>query len=693
MRYLLLARNSSSVAALSLWLEAFGEQPLANAPATDSRCLIWTAGKTGDLERTTKCYERAVKWIEREAAMSDGSLALNEVVVLIDRANPDDLNAAWVSDQSAVAENEWNSLLAMLILTFPEIYWAFGTLTCKDRPEWSAAHSLTSVISKARRDTLFDPTGLVQWVKTKTNSKLSKGGAKSADGRPMDILPIPIRRLYATAIDEEKSYAYLHAYTAYRNGFCADAVTSWALMSDRFNAGEGNHDYYLLIEDMNLNFPDKPDIHLSSPNHRAEKCTLLEKNECSSRRALITSGAETSDDANRLAEWQLFLGIVKPDCIKLFRRITVWVWSHVGRGFSQSELNKTKTTFFPKLWQAFRHPQATKEGVIQKSKGRILNKPVGGMFDLWKNLDLKSQAHTAQIQGRSEADGKLVCDGYVWPIRKSTEQKCRDQSSDSSNGDHSAPGKLMLVAETLLRRAEVFSKEACTVKDYIKGAVLATEALELLGGRTPTMSLVALGLKHQYEAQAECAFVGVGYHFDVKSRVAEIQRDVDVICEWFGARRRKESGLSAQVSILNRLVLVLRDAGRFEEENECLVALRRSNRELSYLQERNFKRCKLIPYWLRRYAEFLMVSFPQFLLVLFCWLLLGFVGWKICDSAHEWKAAISGTIGSFVGGNAAPSDSNAPNNLLLFWSSFLALAGLFHFGVFVSYLYSVVSRK
>lgn len=71
----------------------------------------------------------------------------------------------------------------------------------------------------------------------------------------------------------------------------------------------------------------------------------------------------------------------------------------------------------------------------------------------------------------------------------------------------------MLIAETLLRRAEIFASEACTVKDYIKGAVLATEALEMLGGRTATLSLVALGLNHQFEVLAECAFVGVGYHF------------------------------------------------------------------------------------------------------------------------------------------------------------------------------------
>ena len=94
---------------------------------------------------------------------------------------------------------------------------------------------------------------------------------------------------------------------------------------------------------------------------------------------------------------------------------------------------------------------------------------------------------------------------------------------------------------------------ACTVKDFIKGAVLATDAAELLGGRTPTLTLAAIALKHEYEARAECAFVGVGYHFDVDGRIAEIGTQLRAVCQWFSRKNRRFSALDATVVITNRL--------------------------------------------------------------------------------------------------------------------------------------------
>ncbi|MFI3218743.1 MAG: hypothetical protein QX189_06430 [Methylococcales bacterium] len=43
----------------------------------------------------------------------------------------------------------------------------------------------------------------------------------------------------------------------------------------------------------------------------------------------------------------------------------------------------------------------------------------------------------------------------------------------------------MLIAEALLNRATKLLPKAQTVQDFIQGAVLATEATELLSGMTP----------------------------------------------------------------------------------------------------------------------------------------------------------------------------------------------------------------
>lgn len=105
----------------------------------------------------------------------------------------------------------------MLILTFPEIHWAFGVLAHKSqRRIGQSTIRLRLCEIGPSRDALFNPTGLTQWVKRRSTAEM------------------PYRKLGACSIDEEKSYAYLHAYTAYRFGFRVDVVTSWALMNELF---------------------------------------------------------------------------------------------------------------------------------------------------------------------------------------------------------------------------------------------------------------------------------------------------------------------------------------------------------------------------------------------------------------------------------------------------------------------------
>jgi len=295
------------------------------------------------------------------------------------------------------------------------------------------------------------------------------------------------------------------------------------------------------------------------------------------------------------------------------------------------------------------------------------------MIDLWREAGLfKFLRENKNRRGNAK--------GFFWPPKQLNKKNVQKELG------HGAPGKLMLIAETLLSRATALLPKAQTVQDYIQGAVLATEAAELLSGMTPTLTLQALLLKHEFEARAECAFVGVGYHFDVKTRAKEIEQEVKATARWFAKEKREESKLHALVTIMNRLAQVFREAGRFEEEHECMVRTRRWHRQLVFSKINN-------PFlWaingLLWYAEFLLASFPIFILAILLWLAASSMAWWFIEG--DWKSAISGVWSAFFSGTEAKETSPWA---LLGVSCVIVGAGFFHLGVLVAYFYSLISRR
>lgn len=116
---------------------------------------------------------------------------------------------------------------------------------------------------------------------------------------------------------------------------------------------------------------------------------------------------------------------------------------------------------------------------------------------------------------------------------------------------------------------------------------MTVDASECLGGRTPTLTLTAISLKNEFEVKAECAFMGVGYHPNLETRLDELDDEVSSVTRWFHEDVRRRSTLDAKASVLNRLALVFREAGRMEEEQMSLDVLRRINRRISAPQNPN----------------------------------------------------------------------------------------------------------
>ena len=647
-RYIILCQSEVTAAALDAWRELLGAEKRFGKDETPDPIVFDPDGCLE--ERGAGAYRTLVHRIELAAGLADGSPVAGKIVVLVDSIRP--------SRMSAIAEGcTWDHLVAMLILTFPEVNWIFGVVQGKtdlrktrdtvDGQEDSAdlagtgdifpatEHNLLSLLAKPHREPLFDPTSLREWVKRRSTQALVRLGREIEDETAaIDEVGIPRRTQRAASIDEEPEYAFLHGYAAYRYGFLADAVTTWDLMDHLFGVQAkdcGHHGYSLLLEDMRLQFPDKPgDHHLSmlrssfikdKKTGRATHCPLLD-NDCdtSQWRFLITTG-QMGKDRDLVADNEDYL--------------------------------EGKTV----------------------GRGAVLYKPLGGLIDLWDKAELSKDLDQGSRPGNAG--------GFVWPPTFQEEALLTG---------HGSPGKLSLVAGTLIGRAMKLRNHADTVVEFLRGSVLCMEATELLGGKTPTLTLSGLALKHEFEVKAECAFLGAGYHFVLDRRLEELEKEVAAVTRWFHNDVRKRAKWDAMASILNRLTLVYRGAGQVEEEQECLVALRKLNRKMQ--RPRGWK--VLNPFaWLVHgilaYGEWLLISFSHIVLMTTLWILALTAAASVVgsgdffDPVHATSRVLSWTFG---GGTET---EGAVATILLSWCG--VIVGLFHLGILISYLYSLIARK
>lgn len=107
----------------------------------------------------------------------------------------------------------------------------------------------------------------------------------------------------------------------------------------------------------------------------------------------------------------------------------------------------------------------------QKGAGKhveTLYKPYAGIFRLWSRTRFG------------------VAEGFIWPPPK--------ESFSVNEHGHSSRGVLLVIAEKLIERAEKLLPDVHSVQQAVQGAVWATDALEILGGRTPTIAIEALRL-------------------------------------------------------------------------------------------------------------------------------------------------------------------------------------------------------
>jgi hypothetical protein len=641
MRYLILAQSDVTARALGAWLELLGEPPLEEEPGgcmMDGRILSHRGADSFPGGFVCGFQTISAKLGAMVEEPSPGG-----TLVLVDTVNLEDLSAVG-------SPSGWNRLLALLILAFPEVRWVFGVFTGSENEEnqkLQLRHGLVSLFGPVF-DPLYDGTGLRNHIRGQTRH--TKNGEKP-------VAPwIPVRRQWAVAIDDEAAYAHLHTYIAYRHGYRGFAITTKALadqvLGTSKNVENGKAEEFdlwdlskpdLTLEDLFLGFPDK-----QGGDHWAN---------------LETRGN---------AWWKL--STVADNNFELRRYIISSRHDH-GLGNSDRAINR---------------------GVMSQLRaknrsGLEVLKPVSGIFALWKALRLDRELKSVDKSTGRHYRG--LAPKFFWPPEPDRDRPHYqdgegEAKSGETSGGHSAPGLLLLVAETLIERAERIIDNVRNVKDAVRGAVLATSALELLGPRTPTTARDALELKHRFEVLAECQFGGIEYNLQLEERFDEIRTETRLLGAWYGRRAREVAVLNAELAILSRLVTIFRDYNEFDEEDKTLQRVRSVQRGI-WLRRAGPAAWLVWPF--RAYVEYLLGSTVRFATALFLWVtgltLIFWVGGTDENLAHALHAGVTTFFGF------EPPGADEAEGVAFTAGLLGAFSGFLHLGIFISRLYNLISRK
>lgn len=610
-------------------------------------------------EWIVRAFRQTVADIEGLIEQAGGAREMRNTLAIVHLNDPA-LSSLGELNPISTEGGTWSAVVAMLVLAFPETHWCFSTgYDPLDSFLFEKAHMLDADDIKAgidrilefrekRFSPLFDPTGLRSHIRSRIGNEVQER-QKHGAGKPKPIAPyVPMRPRLAAALDEEESYAYLNAYAAYRFGFRAHVITSYGMMHEVLG-GDARRPALGAAGDNHISLIFE-DLYLGFPDKDPELLSPI-------------SDLMTRDGLFR-------------ELPEIEQRILVTV-GHQNREEDQA------------IW-------TTNHAYLQTRRRRgkycrTIYKPGSGLFDIWNHSGLRQRLR--RTGGRAA--------GFVWPPEKS--------SAAEAQGGHSAPGRLLLVSTCLVERAGRIMSSAKSVPETIHGAVLALEALEYLGHRTPTASLEALALKHKLEVLAECMFYGVEYNMDVKSRFMEIEREVASIGGWFKPSTRKPSRLNAEIRIVSELMSLFREHSQFDEEQKSLARIRGLHRRLWF---RRNKMWAWLLYPARWYVEFLLGSVLRFVLAILLWivvltLIYGIVLYPHPDQPYlnslSLLHGLSDAVTAFLG-MQPPHDLRAlvqehspagggHEELIVIITIVAILASFVHLGIFVSHLYSILARR
>jgi hypothetical protein len=586
------------------------------------------------------------------------------ITAIVDKVNP--------ALMDPLASNGWSSLIAMLVLAFPEVRWVFLVVCGKPsilRDSVSDSESRRSPAKTWRTEaealTFIDIHGLVE----SRHGVCSLGeprGSPLFDGhglrqivrwnlarrRREDAGFVPSRPALALVLDDEGEFSLFLSICAYSRGFRVHCISSMSEATSLLGrgvqakevGGQESFDhcarlhrpkemFLLSIEDLFVNFPDKGRNHLSSLIDRERELPGLSR--CP-RRRFVTVGHER-------------------------QRQTAMMRRRYMDNLRQAERNEL--------------------GRRLPKNSQVILKPASGLYTMWREMGMFRTL-------RKGCEGCLVsgfAPGFVWPPATSASSAANDESDG-----HSSPGRLLQIAEHLILRASAMTEAVDGVSAAVRGAVLATQALELLGCKTPTLSVEALSLRHRFEVTAECKFVGVEYHLSVRERLNDIRRNLKAMAYWIHRGRRRAFCLNSEARILSRLVAIFDAHGEFEESHLCQLRLRTLHRQISAAEDwrrGRFLRVMFWPFWM-------YVNWTHRSLAHFFWTMIAVIGGFTllfhCSGIESYPMALDQTIRCMIDTSPVEKPEHFYQALIGYAA---AGAGLVHFGILVSYIYEMVKRR
>jgi len=585
-----------------------------------------------------EAFTECCQWLTHLLHPRGDGQAAQKVVVLTDLCGGS-LGSPLELDPLSTS-NSGRMILGMLILSFPEVHWALAGMSTLGRQcgLWIAAHELPISPPRSTQRSVNGkvPLNAIDLSRIGLTTLFDGAGLRNivreAIRKHHGKKEIPTRTWCALSLDDEVNYALLHAYVAYRFGFRAIPISTYTLAQGLL----GQEAAAVRAIELNLQVVFE-DIFLALPGGPQGLSDL------SIQRRKALPGLE--DPPHRLL---VTLGRREPQEPEKWARNLAYV-------ASQRENGKNI---------------------------RIVTKPHSGIFAFWKKASMDARLRWVSIHGRP---WRGTGEGFAWPLAGCGESNDRM--------DHSAPGAIELVAQSLVERAQRMLPQVRTVEDAVVGAVLATDALELLAGKMPTTSLDALSLKHQFEVLIEGKFSGTEYDLDLQPRLDEIAQETDRLCKGFHPKSRRRAALSAEIKILYSLLVIFRANAQYDAEQSSMNRIRRLRGSLWIGEGKT--RFVLIP--VIRYVELLLSSFATFLIAIGVWIVALTFLYVWAGAGHSWTIAFEDALTSFfsIGG---PFHEEASNKFPLTtgYVSIVCLAiisGFVHLGILVSHLYSLITRK
>lgn len=362
----------------------------------------------------------------------------------------------------------------------------------------------------------FDPTGLRTLVRNRFLGTVF-GSDADWDGtsRQREVL---LKRLdnVCIAIDEEREFALLNAYTAYKFGRRAWIVTTFAEFDDKplwVLQEEERADFdVVVLRDIDMRFPDIPDhatrglgsVRGQLKSVGSDIWKYMDKDKKAKRLGdrwdvrVVSSNPGVKNKINWVAEEKI-LGQMP---ILLDEENELASLQKALDEYNQNN-GKQKITVRDKSWEYETKEDLKKiilgcEEALEKAlielKYSGLKKPIVTLYDL-RDMLKRQQTIAARL-----------------PIVDDT----------ASSRGHGAPYLNLAMAESLLQQTQRCGKGPV---ENLLGAMLAGEAYELLLGMSQTTALEALLLQHKHEVVAEVEFPGVSHAIVIKPR----QNDVEAV--------------------------------------------------------------------------------------------------------------------------------------------------------------------